>query len=511
MPTLPKPGMYRNPILNTDWPDLDAVRVGDDYYMVASSINRVPGLPILHSRDLVSWSIVGHAALKIEPAGHYSLPRHGAGVWAPAIRHHQGTFYLFAPDPDYGISVITAKDSAGPWSAPHLLLSGLGVIDPCPLWDDDGRAWMVFGWAKSRSGISNRLSVVEISPDAGQLLGSPVTVIDGDAVPGCSTLEGPKFYKRDGWYWIFAPAGGVTKGWQMVFRSRSVHGPYEGRTVLQTGSTSVNGPHQGAWVDTPGGQDWFLHFQDRGVFGRVTHLQPLRWDTDGWPVIGVDGEPVSEHSLPLPDVIPNHDGTPRNEDWSGTVPGLQWHWQANPQENWLALEGSGHARVRAVSNDLGSLRGVPQVLGQQLPGTPCTFSTTLRLVDVAKGNAVQQGRAGVVVLGRTYAWLGLVWGPNAQIVLRGGTFSGEGDESVADLANLDPADEISLRIRTDIRGVCQLEYRLDGGDWIGGVSDFHASAGQWISAELGLFACSAPGAEGNAYGLFGPVVVDSDA
>jgi beta-xylosidase len=289
---------YRNPILNADWPDPDVIRVGETYYLVASSFNRAPGLPILRSPDLLRWELIGRALPAVPPAERFLVPRHGGGVWAPSIRHHDGLFWIFYPDPDQCVHVLTAADPAGPWSEPHFLLPGPGVIDPCPFWDDDGRAWLVFGWAKSRSGISNRLSLVEMTPDAREIIGTPVTVIEGDDLPGYSTLEGPKVYKREGWYWIFAPAGGVATGWQSVFRSRSLLGPYEDRVVLEQGDTPVNGPHQGAWVTSPEGEDWFLHFQDRGVFGRVVHLQPMRWGDDGWPVMGSGGRPVLEHLAP---------------------------------------------------------------------------------------------------------------------------------------------------------------------------------------------------------------------
>ncbi len=227
---IPAPA-YTNPVLNADWPDPDAVQVDGSYYLIASSFNRVPGLPILRSRNLVDWEHLGHALPEL-PGRHYSLPRHGSGVWAPALRHHDGKFWIFYPDPDHGIFVLTATDPAGPWTEPHLLYAGRGLIDPCPLWDDDGSAYLVHGWAKSRIGVKNRLTVHRMSPDARSLLDGGVHVIDGEDLAGYTTIEGPKFYKRDGWYWIFAPAGGVATGWQSVFRSRSPFGPYEGRRVL---------------------------------------------------------------------------------------------------------------------------------------------------------------------------------------------------------------------------------------------------------------------------------------
>ena len=144
------------------------------------------------------------------------MPRHDCGVWAPALRHHDGQFWIFWGDPDFGIFVVNATDPRGPWSTPHLLKPGKGLIDPCPLWDDDGRAYLVHAWAKSRSGVNNRLTRHRMSPDGTTLLDEGRVVVNGDELPGYTTLEGPKLYRRDGWYWIFAPAGGVTTGWQGV-------------------------------------------------------------------------------------------------------------------------------------------------------------------------------------------------------------------------------------------------------------------------------------------------------
>jgi beta-xylosidase len=278
-------GTYKNPILNADYSDPDAIRVGDDYYMVSSSFEAIPGLPILHSKDLVNWKIVTHALRRQPPFEHFSVPRHGDGVWAPSIRYHNGEFYIYYPDPDFGIYVVKAKNAEGPWSSPVLVQEGKGLIDPCPLWDDDGQVYLVHAFAGSRAGIKSVLVVKKLSVDGTRVLDEGKIVYDGhEADP---TVEGPKFYKRNGYYYIFAPAGGVATGWQLALRSKSIYGPYERKVVMDQGGTKINGPHQGAWVNTQKGEDWFLHFQDKGVYGRVVHLQPMKWIND-WPVIGVD-------------------------------------------------------------------------------------------------------------------------------------------------------------------------------------------------------------------------------
>ncbi|HEX7800748.1 MAG TPA: family 43 glycosylhydrolase, partial [Asticcacaulis sp.] len=114
-------GTYLNPVLQGDYSDPDAIRVGGDFYLTSSSFSNVPGLPVLHSKDLVNWEIVGHALPRLAPDDHYRTPRRGGGVWAPAIRYHAGRFYIYYPDPDFGIYMVSAADPAGPWSAPVLV------------------------------------------------------------------------------------------------------------------------------------------------------------------------------------------------------------------------------------------------------------------------------------------------------------------------------------------------------------------------------------------------------
>ncbi len=266
-------GTYKNPIIYADYSDPDVVRVGDDFYMTASSFNAVPGLPILHSKDLVNWDLIGHALPRQYPLDHFSKAQHGNGVWAPSIRYHEGEFYIYYGDPDFGIYMLKAKDPKGQWSIPHLVKEGKGLIDPSPLWDEDGKAYLVHAYAGSRAGIKSILVVSEMSPCGTHLLNEGKIVFDGHE--GYETIEGPKFYKHNGYYYIFAPAGGVTEGWQEVLRSKNVYGPYENKTVMHQGKTDINGPHQGGWVQTQTGEDWFIHFQDRIEYGRITHLNPM--------------------------------------------------------------------------------------------------------------------------------------------------------------------------------------------------------------------------------------------
>jgi beta-xylosidase len=462
--------------------------------MTASSFAHAPGLPILHSRDLVNWTLVNHALPALVPAEHFATPRHGCGVWAPALRHHAGLFWIFYPDPDFGIHVITATDPRGTWSAPRLLKAGRGLIDPCPLWDDDGRAYFIHGWAKSRAGINNLLTLHEISPDATTLLDQGRIVIDANLMPGWKTLEGPKLYKRDGWYWVFAPAGGVAEGYQAVFRSRDIHGPYEARNVLEQGSTPINGPHQGAWVETQVGEHWFCHFQELPALGRVVHLQPMRWNADGWPVMGhapegaQRGEPVLRHRKPALPTQPVCEPA-TSDDFASPRLGLQWQWEANPKPEWLSLtERPGRLRLRCQPlPPEGNLWASGHLLMQKLPAPTFTATTCIEFAPAAPGDS-----AALIVFGYDYASLGLhstAQGLRLCLLRRLAANKGGAEQTLVSLDWDAPVVHLRLRLHPGRR--CRFSYSGDAKVWTEIDHDFLVPSSHWVGAKVGLVASCA--------------------
>ena len=480
-------GTYRNPVLYADYSDPDVVRVGRDFYLTASSFNTSPGLPILHSRDLVNWELIGHAYDAQPPYDVYSQPQHGSGSWAPAIRYHAGEFVIVYPDPGYGIYVVKAKNAAGPWSEPRLIKAAKGWIDPAPFWDDDGRAYLVSAVSRSRSSMKSTLLVSRMSPDATRLLDEGVIVYDGH--DGDETVEGPKLYKRNGYYYIFAPAGGVPTGWQLVLRSKSVYGPYERRVVLAQGKTQINGPHQGAWVDTPGGEDWFLHFQDRGPWGRVVHLQPMRW-IDGWPVIGDDGAPVATHRKP--DTGSNYPVTTPAESDEFDAPelGLQWQWQANPRPGFgFPSQAYGYLRLYDIAPPAGhtNLWNAPNLLLQKFPAPQ--FMATAKLTFSARGD---DDRAGLVVMGTDYAWIGLRKRGDALALVQVTCLGADAGGREQEIASLPAASNVVyLRARVGADATVRFGFSTDGQTFQDLGAPFTARAGRWIGAKIGLFALGA--------------------
>lgn len=403
-------GKYRNPVLYADYSDPDAIRVGEDYYMVASSFCNAPGLPLLHSKDLVNWKVVNYCIDRI-PEFRYRNPIHGCGVWAPSIRYHEGIYYVCFPMPDEGIYMTTATDPLGKWSEPVNIRPGAGWIDPCPFWDDDGRAYLVAGVAKSRIGYKSVLHMVEMQPDGMALIGEEKVIFDGNTNDQV-TIEGPKMYKRNGWYYVFAPAGGVKTGWQTVLRARNPFGPYEYRVVMRQGDSPVNGPHQGAWVDTVTGQDFFLHFQDVYAAGRIIHLQPMHWEND-WPVIGVNkngneyGEPVMEYDKPdigkSSEELADTDRYPvcepdTSDDFSSDTMGLQWQWNANFDQSWYSLRNPGLKLNAVPTTPLRPLGDTRNILLQKWPAPEFSCVTKLDISDMKDGDT-----AGYISLGMNYS------------------------------------------------------------------------------------------------------------
>jgi beta-xylosidase len=493
-------GDYTNPILHADYSDPDAIRVDHTYYMTSSSFNSAPGLPLLESRDMVHWQLVGHALPQVVPPERFAHPQHGNGVWAPALRYHDGKFWIFYPDPDQGIYVITARQFRGPWSAPHLLLPGKGIIDPAPFWDEDGSAWLMHAWAKSRAGIKNRLTLRRMAPDASRLLDEQgKVVIDGDKLWNYHTLEGPKLYKRNGYYYIFAPAGGVTQGWQSVFRARSIEGPYEDRMVMAQGSSPINGPHQGAWVQAADGSDWFYHFQDKGPYGRIVHLQPMRWQDD-WPLIGELkdglGQPVLHHAQPVAGNFPAVEPA-TSDDFKGPALGLQWQWNANWRPEWYSLSARRgflrlYSQYEAEARD--DLWKRSSILLQKLPAERFRASTRIDLAGMAEGDS-----AGLVMYGTDYAWLGVKRSAGARqlvLVRCQDAMSGCAEQTLFSA----PLAARSVYLAMDVAEGARTTFgfSLDGKRYTQAGPVFQAVPGRWVGAQMGLFSAAAnPDARGH--------------
>ncbi|MCF8359388.1 MAG: glycoside hydrolase 43 family protein [Prolixibacteraceae bacterium] len=496
-------GTYSNPIIHADYSDPDVIRVGNDFYMTASSFNCSPGLPVLHSVNLVNWEIIGYALQKQPPIDVFNTPQHGNGVWAPAIRHHNGEFFIYWGDPDFGIYVVKAKKPEGPWSEPHLVHAAKGWIDPCPFWDDDGKAYLVHAFAGSRSGIKSVLVINEMSPDGLSINEKCTLVFDGHE--NHRTIEGPKLYKRNGYYYIFAPAGGVKPGWQTVLRSKNIYGPYEIKTVLHQGNTAVNGPHQGGWVELESGESWFIHFQDKDAYGRIVHMQPVNWVND-WPLMGTDqnndgiGEPVTQYKMPNVSSTQKVKPIPVSDEFDSPEIGLQWQWHANPKPEWAFAANNGFFRLNCVMPPEGSttLWNVPNLFLQKFPAEEFNATTKFNFQAKEEGD-----RAGLIIMGEDYAYIvakfseGKTW-----ITFSTCTDARTGGQEIEKEKVEFSGSDIYLKVEVREGGKCRFSYSKNGKSFKNAGQEFTARAGRWIGTKVGIFALKSTPTNDSGYADF---------
>ena len=451
-------GTYRNPVLNADFSDPDVIRVGAKYYMVASDFHFL-GMQVLESDDMVNWRYISQIYSRFEEPGWDENAHYAGGSWAPAIRYHNGLYYVYFCTPDEGLYMTTAKDPHGPWTPLHLVKRVVKWEDPCPFWDEDGQAYL----GRSRHG-AGPIIVHKMSADGKTLLDEGKTVYEGPIA------EGTKLLKRNGWYYLIIPEGGVGTGWQTVLRSRNIYGPYQRKVVLEQGSTKVNGPHQGALVDAPDGSWWFYHFQETPVLGRVVHLQPARWQDD-WPLMGVDydgngvGEPVSMWKKPIPSTSAPLLQT--DDDFSGTL-GLQWQWNHNPVDShWSLTDRKGWLTLKAQPAD--SLKACRNMLTQKVVGW---LSESTTLVESSGDNY-----AGLFCSGKLFRAVGLC---------KDGIYVEAGGQR--QMVQKGHFAKVWLRVTNDSQqNRHQFAYSLDGEHFVSAGETFPMRGGYWKGIRTGLF------------------------
>lgn len=503
-------GQYKNPVIDADYSDPDVVRVGDDYYMTASSFCDIPGLPILHSKDLVNWTLIGHAIAEMpEYAQAAPDPSHGNHVWAPAIRYHNGEFYIYYGDPDLGIFMTKTKNPAGPWEPLVHVHKAKGIIDTCPFWDEDGKAYIAHGYAGSRAGVKSILGMIEMTPDGKSTIGQDRVIYDGHIEN--ETIEGAKMYKVGDWYYIFSPAGGVATGWQEVLRSKNPWGPYETRNVMDQGKTTVNGPHQGGWVDTPDGKEhWFLHFQDKGPYGRVVHLQPMTWGNDGWPVIGVDpdgdgrGEPVMKYRKP--NVGKNYPAAnpAESDEFDSLELGKQWQWKGNPNALWYFCDANA-SKLRLYSQkttDTGRLYDSSNLLLQKFPAENFTATAKVQFIPRKRNGKIDAGeRAGLTIMGYNYGAIAIEGRADGLYLTETECMkANKGGKEVENASiKIDEGKELYLRVqvkrvgvktptqKADYKTEATFSYSFDGKKFTDFGKKLDVSTGHWIGSKVGLF------------------------
>ena len=480
---------YKNPVIIADYSDPDVIRVGDYFYLISSSFNFVPGVPILRSQNLVEWEIVNYVIKSLPFKRFNGKVLAGDGAWAPSIRQHDGKFYCVIPFPDDGIFVSESDDIEGEWSPLRPLILGKGIIDPCPIWDGD-KCYLAVAFARSRAGFNSAIGLYEVSPDLTRCISDGYKIIyDGrDDNP---VIEGPKFYKRNGYFYILAPAGSVKSGWQVALRSKSVYGPYESKIILMQGDTLVNGPHQGALVDAADGTDYFLHFQDMRPYGRVVHLQPVVWQ-DGWCILGkpgydgIAGTPVEGGAYPVQ--IKTGAELPFCDSFSGRLSPM-WQTPANPTEGWGWVNGG--LTLNCLNFDC-AIQELPTALTTMVMGRNFISSCAFTLFGKDDGDEVGFG-----IIGRESAFVSVAY-EGGEYLLRY-SVSGDGGERILSQTPLNGGS-----VKVELKGVNRDIYRIECTFSVDGNAlphTFYAREGVWVGARFALFARNRKGSS-SGYAVF---------
>jgi len=382
-------GTYTNPIIWSDFPDNDVIRVNDTYYMVTTSMYFFPGVPILKSKDLVNWEYASNAVQRFKQHPFYDLNggnRYGHGQWASSLRYHKGKFYVLFVTLDEGGMLLTADKAEGPWVL-HKLPKA--YYDAGLFFDDDNRTYIVHGFSK--------LSITEVDENLSPTSKDSV-IFDKVQRKG---LEGSHVYKINGYYYIYATYGGGD-GYQVALRSKNIYGPYEEKVVLKDDmNLAGKGVHQGALVQTQTGQWWSIIFQDRDGVGRVPTLQPVTW-IDNWPMVGENGKAVVTYRKP--DVGKNWPVTvlPTSDEFEKNTLGLQWSWNHNPDDScWSLSARKGYLRLNTakVVNNLPQARNT---ITQRIFGPYSTATTEFDISKMINGDI-----AGLGILQNPYSYIGI--------------------------------------------------------------------------------------------------------
>lgn len=450
-------GTFTNPVLRADFPDPDIIRVGRDYYMVSSTFHCMPGIPVLHSRDLVNWKIIGHAydSLTFLPA--YSMEEmssaYGLCCWAPTIKYSDGWFYIGTNIAGQRFILCRSRKPEGPY---EMTVFDCQFYDPGLFIDDDGRKYVVHGRDKVRVTELNNEMTAPLGDAKGTL------ILDSKKIGGLehmrvAGLEGSHVYKRNGWYYVFNTAKGY-EGVQMVSRARNVFGPYETRKLVDSDLNYVGaGLHQGGYVDTPSGSCVGYLFQDRDYVGRCPVMFPINW-VDDWPVCRsvpvVGDKPDAGINASLRNFVLVR-SPQESDDFSGKTLKAVWEWNHVPvSERYSLAERRGFLRLYAMPSP--GFKWARNSLTQRFTGPSSCATALLCTRGLRRGDFAGNG-----IMGSTMLQQGVLRTADGSILLQVRQ-SVEDKDTVLESTPLPSAERVWLRTEVTKRGTVNFSWSLDG-------------------------------------------------
>jgi len=515
----PAAGEYRNPILGGFYPDPSVVRVGGDFYLVNSTFSWFPGIPVWHSRDLVHWRQIGNA---ISRPGQLDFTGLGMsrGVFAPAISHHDGRFYIVNTCVDCGGNfVITAREPKGPWSQP-VWLKNVGGIDPSLFFDDDGSAWLVHNWApkeKPRYSGHTAIWLHRFDPRTLQTVGDPTMIVDAGVNPSQNPvwIEGPHLFKKDGVYYLMAAEGGTSEQHsEVIFRSDKVEGPYvpapasvnpilTQRDLDPGRSNPITSSGHADLVKTAGGDWWAVFLATRPYqgdlynTGRETFLLPVSWH-DGWPTILPHKAAIptitKAPSLPRDTAPPTAGSFVSRDEFAGSALAPEWMMMRTPATSWWRLE-KGALVLPARNERLGDGKQ-PSFIARRQQNTDAIVTTALNFAP-AEGE-----EAGLAALQNDDDFLAVSLARfDGKLIVRVTRRAGTSEPADGIIVASKPVAQGPIQLRIHARGGrYDFDYALRPGQWqpvahdVDGTNLSTAKAGGFVGTLIGPFAQSAKGA-----------------
>ncbi len=456
-------GTFTNPLFYDEFSDPDILRVGDDYYLAGTTMHTVPGLVILHSRDLVNWENISYCFDRFDfTEDRFSLKNHeeiyGQGIWAPCIRYANGQFYVYSNVNGKGLQCYTSKDIRGPWK--HHNMQGR-IYDLSVLFDDDGKIYAIHGYGE--------VHCTELKPD----MSGPIEETERVIIPeGSAVGEGHHMYKINGMYYLIS-TDYRPNGRTLCSRSKSIWGPYETVTItadetfgyhaaaltqvprgekyrighdgtafgipeIDKDATACTNIHQGGIVQDPSGQWWALLMMDFHSIGRTVTLAPMTWK-DGWPYLGLEGNLGRAPRTWLKPNIPNTPYAPyapyeRSDSFDGKQLGRIWQWNHNPDEKMWSLK-NGCLRLKTMPAE--QLMWARNTLTQRVIGPQSTATVELNTKGLKDGDVAGLGNINVPC-----SWIGIVKNEN-KLILR--WFEQYKNDTIDQEINL-PQNKIWLRM-----------------------------------------------------------------
>ncbi|MCR4773879.1 MAG: glycoside hydrolase 43 family protein [Prevotella sp.] len=475
---------FTNPVIDSDFPDVDIIRVNNDYYLLSTTMFHFPGATILHSHDMVNWEFYAAPLKKLSDKDSYNLlngkDEYHHGMWASGLKYHDGKFYLLLNAQGFGSFIMTATDLRGEWTMKKLDHT---YYDSNFLFDNDGRIYIVYG--------NSHISVAEVDKDFNYIRSKEIITRPNTG------LEGNHLYHIGDYYYVYSTYGGYPSG-QAAFRSKDPFGQYEEKMLFekQIGG-KINTVHQGALVQTQTGEWWSMLFEDENASGRMPHLQPVTW-LDGWPILGNNGVPCITYKVPSIGCAPypkltGVSATEASDDFNGEALSPQWQW--NHQEaagSWSLTERKGWLRMRTV----GTAKVMKQARGtitERIPGfrnKKDKFATVK--MDASK---MKEGDiAGLSVFQDPYAYVGVEkTGKGYNIVWREDTVRNTTrlpENNITKVALKGKPSTIYLRTKVNFpKDEAEYFYSLDGENFmpIGGRHKMSFNLSVFVGARYYIF------------------------